>query len=672
MNNFTNRLAKSTSPYLLQHAHNPVDWYEWGEEALTKAANEHKPILVSIGYSSCHWCHVMERESFEKNDVAQVMNAYFVCIKVDREERPDIDQIYMEAVQALGVNGGWPLNVFLTPDQKPFYGGTYFSPQVWTQVLTNIHNAFKSNRDEIEGTAEELLLHLMNSDVQRFIQPAPDSSLPEDITSIYKLLASKFDTAWGGMDRAPKFVMPSVWRFLLRYYHLTKDDDALRQIKLTLDKICQGGIYDQLRGGFARYSVDGQWIVPHFEKMLYDNGQLLSLYAEAWAVTKDPSYKAVVYETAEWLELEMQNNLGGLYSALDADSEGVEGKYYVWTKKELEQILGDLSPLVLKYYEIKAEGNWEEGVNILYRKDVDQSFLESNNITAEDWNTILIETKSRLLEHRSKRIKPGLDDKVITSWNALTVSGFIDAYMYLSDERFLKMAIRNMEFILSNLTNGLILYRSFKEKRGSVYAFLDDYAFVIQALLKIYQTTFEQQWIDHAKAFMQYTLAHFYDDGERFFHYTGTQSERLIARKKEIFDNVIPSSNAVMAQNLYVLGTMLDNDAWKQMASEMIGGLTQLIKGEPNYMTQWAIALTEIKKGFKEVLMVGPGINQIRREMQSDFRPYAIWMGTTSTTTLPLFEGKISPNQVDTVYVCEQKICKLPVHTSMEAAKQLL
>lgn len=670
--NFSNRLARSTSPYLLQHAHNPVDWYEWGEEALDRAAKENKPILVSIGYSSCHWCHVMERESFEKNDVAGVMNSYFVCIKVDREERPDIDQIYMEAVQALGVNGGWPLNVFLTPDQKPFFGGTYFSPAVWTQVLTNIHNAFKSNREEIEGTAEELRLHLMNSDVRRFIQPAADTSLAVDITSIYKLLSSKFDSQWGGMDRAPKFVMPSVWRFLLRYHQLTKDGGALQQIRLTLDKISQGGIYDQLRGGFARYSVDGQWIVPHFEKMLYDNAQLLSLYAEAWAVTKDPAYKAVVYETAAWLTLEMQNDLGGLYSALDADSEGVEGKYYVWTKSELEKILGDLAPSVLKYYQIKAEGNWEHGVNILFRINDDQSFLTSNRISSKDWSHQLREAKGKLLEHRSARIKPGLDDKVITSWNAMTVTGLADAYMYFADPVFLNMAIRNMEFIMNNLSDGLILYRSFKEKRGAVYGFLDDYAFVIHALLKLYQVTFDERWINHAKALMTYTLEHFYDPAEKFFYYTGTQSERLIARKKEIFDNVIPSSNAVMAQNLFMLGTMLDDETWKQMAKEMVSGLTQLIKGEPNYMTQWAIALTEIRKGFKEVVMVGGGIHQIRTEMQSDFRPYAIWMGTTSNSDLPLFEGKVSGSQTDTVYVCEQKVCKLPVHTAADASLQLV
>src|SRR5688572_8012552 len=385
-NKNTNRLIHSTSPYLLQHAYNPVDWFEWSDEALQKARQEDKPILVSIGYSSCHWCHVMERESFENESIAGTMNELFVCIKVDREERPDIDAIYMDAVQALGVNGGWPLNVFLTPEQKPFFGGTYFAPPMWTQILRNIHTAFRQNRDTIENSAEELRLHLLRSDVHRFKQPATNLSVRDDIDTIYKKLRTGFDETWGGMDKAPKFIMPSLWHWLLRYYHLTNDQSALNQITLTLKKIAMGGIYDQAGGGFSRYSVDGYWFVPHFEKMLYDNAQLVELYSEAYAITKDDEFKAIVYETFDWLTREMTSDQGGFYSALDADSEGVEGKFYCWTKSELVNVLGADAPTIASYYSVSENGNWEHGSNILIRNKADQEFLRENNFTAQQWN----------------------------------------------------------------------------------------------------------------------------------------------------------------------------------------------------------------------------------------------------------------------------------------------
>ncbi|HTE30209.1 MAG TPA: thioredoxin domain-containing protein, partial [Chryseolinea sp.] len=393
----TNRLVHATSPYLLQHAHNPVDWYEWGAEALDKAKKDDKPLLVSIGYSSCHWCHVMERESFESPEIAKVMNDFFVCIKVDREERPDIDQIYMEAVQALGIHGGWPLNVFITPDQKPFFGGTYFTPQAWVQVLTNINRAFTANRQQLEETGEQLSVHLAHSDVSRFMKNEAATALIPDVKTMYAALEKHFDKEWGGMDRAPKFVMPSVWRFLLRYYHLTGDASALRHVQRTLDKVAEGGIYDQIRGGFARYAVDGYWFAPHFEKMLYDNGQLLSLYAEAYTVTKDESYKKIVYESFEWLTAEMTHPDGGFFSALDADSEGDEGKYYVWTQAELQDTLGSDADIISEYFQVTPGGNWEHGNNILNRKQRDEDFLKQKKIAQNDWQRILEAAKEKLL-----------------------------------------------------------------------------------------------------------------------------------------------------------------------------------------------------------------------------------------------------------------------------------
>ena len=667
-----NRLIHSSSPYLLQHASNPVDWHEWGEEALQKAVATDKPILVSIGYSACHWCHVMERESFEVEDIAKVMNDFFVCIKVDREERPDIDHVYMDAVQALGIHGGWPLNVFLTPDQKPFFGGTYFSPQSWVQILTNIHQAYVGNRKQLGQRADEIAIHLLRSDVARLKQADTNPDWQKDIHTIYNQLKSHFDLVWGGMDRAPKFIMPSIWFYLLRFYNLSKDSGALNQIKLTLNKIAEGGIYDQIGGGFARYSVDPHWFAPHFEKMLYDNAQLLSLYAETYAVTNEEIFKNTVYETFDWLNREMTHPGGGFYSALDADSEGVEGLYYVWTKKELEEILGEDEKLVSAYYGVTASGNWEHGRNILKRDGSDENFLLSHNLTSLKLKEILNKTKQKLLVHRDQRIRPGLDDKIITSWNAMTVCGLVDAFCVFDDQKFLDAALKNMQFIERELAIGTKLFRSFRVEKTNIHGFLDDYAYVIKAQIKLYQATFDEQWIRRAGEFILYTLEHFFDTEEGFFNYTSTSSETLITQKKEIFDNVIPSSNAIMARNLYHAGTMLDKEEWQRIAESMTSSLAHLIKSEPNYMSEWAMVHTEINKGMHEVLLVGNGIQQLRRDLQKEFHPFILVQGSKGSSNLPLFKDKTPVEGKDTIYVCQQKTCLLPVHTLEEARKQFV
>ena len=667
-----NRLLNATSPYLLQHAHNPVDWYEWGKDALDKAAKEDKPILVSIGYSSCHWCHVMERESFEKENVAEVMNKFFVCIKVDREERPDIDQIYMEAVQILGVNGGWPLNVFLTPDQKPFFGGTYFTPQVWVEVLNNINRAYQQNRKQIEDTAEELRLHLLTSEVERYKQKPADSELIHDLQEIYNRIEPKFDKKWGGLDKEPKFIMPSIWLYLLRLAHLTKNSEALSHVVFTLQKISMGGIYDQVGGGFSRYSVDRYWFAPHFEKMLYDNAQLLSLYSEAYSITKDDSFKDVVYQTFQWLEREMTHPNGGFYSALDADSEGVEGKFYTWGKAELQEKLGDDAPLVSAYYGIKDQGNWEHDSNILMRTKVDQEFLSEHSLTAETWKAILEKSKSVLLKAREGRVRPGLDDKMITAWNAMMVGGLVDAYRVFSDEIFLKSALKNVQFIGKELMEGNKLYRSYKNKRSTTAGFLDDYAFYIQALIKLYQVTFDEQWIRRAAEMMQYSLEQFFDPHDGFFFYTSSHGERLISRKKEIFDNVIPSSNAIMAQNLHHLSIIFDREDWGKIGKSMAESLSHIIKSEPAYMSHWAIVFTEIKKGLAEIALTGKNITSLRSEFLQQYFPFSIIQGTEDKSDLPLLKDKGSINGKPTIYVCYHKTCKLPVHTLDEAKLQLI
>ncbi|HEV8513714.1 MAG TPA: thioredoxin domain-containing protein, partial [Cyclobacteriaceae bacterium] len=466
----SNKLIHSTSPYLLQHAHNPVNWQEWGNEALGEAKKSDKPILVSIGYSSCHWCHVMERESFENNEIAKVMNESFVCIKVDREERPDIDHIYMEAVQAMGMNGGWPLNVFLTPNQKPFYGGTYFPPQNWARLLIQIAKTFEVKRDEINQSADDLANHLQRSDLDRFAKDESSEIFEKTkLDQQFDILKSKFDNKWGGIEKAPKFVMPPVWLWLLRYHFSTKNKVALEMVLLTLKQMTRAGLYDQLGGGFSRYSVDSEWFAPHFEKMLYDNAQLLSLYAEAYSITNDNFFKFVVYETVGWLKREMTSSGGGFYSALDADSEGVEGKFYTWTWTELEEALGAELESVADYFHCTSEGNWEHGLNILIQ-EIDESLDEK-----------MIEAKKRLFAYREKKIRPMLDDKILTGWNAITIQGLTDCYKAFGDRMFLELALDNISFIENNLINIGRVYRAFKNKHSTTEGFLEDYAFLIQA-----------------------------------------------------------------------------------------------------------------------------------------------------------------------------------------------
>lgn len=658
-----NRLAKSTSPYLLQHANNPVDWFEWGTEALQKAKAEDKPILVSIGYSSCHWCHVMEHESFENTQIAAIMNEHFVCIKVDREERPDIDQIYMDAVQAMQQHGGWPLNVFLTPEQIPFYGGTYFPPQQWGQLLQQIHKTFEVKRTEINQSAEDLKNHLQTSDLQRFAKNSEAAFKSENLDSMFQILESRFDKTWGGIEKAPKFVMPSIWLFLLRYYSATKNESALHMVTHTLQQLAYGGIYDQLGGGFSRYSVDAEWFAPHFEKMLYDNGQLLSLYAEAYSITKDELFKNVIYEIVNWLECEMMHAEGGFYSALDADSEGVEGKFYTWTTEEINKILGKSARHFNSYYQITEEGNWEHGRNIL-RRDKN---TKDENITEE-----LKAQKQKLLAERAKRIRPGLDDKIITGWNAMTIQGLIDAYKALQDSKFLNLALKAIDFIETNLIVNSKVHRAFKNKHSQTEGFLEDYAFLIQAYTSLYQVTFNEAWLQKATTYTDYVQEHFYDAAEGYFYFTSNGAEALIARKKEIFDNVIPSSNSVMARNLFTLGVILDREDWKKQATEMVSKLSSLITGEPGYMCHWGVLLSEIINQPVEIVISGENAKTLRAELHTHYLPYSITVGSATKSNLPLLQGREPKPGETLIYICRDKTCQLPVTTIDEALAQLI
>ncbi len=666
-----NKLINSSSPYLLQHAWNPVDWYPWGAEALEKAKKEDKPVLVSIGYSSCHWCHVMERESFENDSIAEIMNENFVCIKVDREERPDVDQIYMDAVQVMGLNGGWPLNVFLTPDQKPFYGGTYFPPAQWAKLLGSVSKAFNEQREEIEKSANDLTNALSTSEVIKYrLEETNEEFQVKNLDTMYSRLSEKFDPEYGGFNRAPKFPMPANWLFLLRYYHYSKNNTALEHLELTLDQIAMGGIFDQIGGGWARYSTDPEWLAPHFEKMLYDNGQLVSLYSEAYQVTQKKLYRDVVYKTIEWLEREMLDKSGGFYSALDADSEGEEGKFYVWNEQEVDELMGDRSALVKTYYDISAGGNWE-GKNILRRTISDADFIKKNQLTQEELQQLVDNADNVLLTHRETRVRPGMDDKILSGWNGMMLKGLVDAYEAFDKKRFLTLARNNAEFLTSEMMDKGQFFRSYKNGEASIDAYLEDYAFVIDGLTALYQVSFEEKWIVKAWELTEYVIEHFYDAEEGLFFYTDDRSEKLIARKKEVFDNVIPASNSQMAINLHHLGVIFDHQDYRDKAASMVSKMVQLMRDEPGYLSNWAILYSYLATPTAEISIVGPDVAAVTQQFVKRFLPNKVVMGTTDGSDMPLMKGKSAMNGETTIYVCYNKTCKLPV-TSVEKAYEQL
>ena len=526
-----NELKHENSPYLQQHAQNPVNWMPWGEKALAKAKNENKLIIVSIGYSACHWCHVMERESFENDAIAKTMNSFYVPIKIDREERPDIDQIYMIAVQLMTNAGGWPLNCICLPDGRPIYGGTYFKPQDWQQVLLQIAQMWEETPDVAIDYAERLTQGIHKAE-KLPISPIPSQYTTADLQAIVTPWAAQFDKEDGGYTRAPKFPLPNNWIFLLRYATLAKDENILSHVHFTLDKIASGGIYDHVGGGFARYAVDGQWHVPHFEKMLYDNGQLISLYCEAFQHNQAPKYKQVVEETIDWACREMLDSNGGFYAALDADSEGVEGKYYIFDLQELKTVLGDDAELAAAYYNVSEQGNWpQEHTNVLFTGTDASRLIQEAGYSEKEWQTYLHQIKAKLRTYREQRIRPGLDHKQLTSWNALMLKGLVDAYRTFDDPKYLQLAIQTLNFIKGHCFAGDQLLHQPADKNRSIPGFLDDYAFTAEALMALYSATFEESYLAEANTLTQNAIKLFYDQNEKTFYYTAQNDKSLIARK---------------------------------------------------------------------------------------------------------------------------------------------
>ncbi len=664
-----NSLIHESSPYLLQHAHNPVNWYAWGEEALQKAKAENKLILISIGYSACHWCHVMEHESFENEAVAAIMNAHYVCIKVDREERPDIDQIYMSAVQLINGQGGWPLNCIALPDQRPIYGGTYFRKDDWKNILQTVAAFYQEKPAEAEAYAVKLTQGVQNAEsIVPSVKNTPFTK--SDLEVIVTTWKQYLDFVEGGHSRAPKFPLPNNFLFLLRYAHLFNDEAITVSVRLTLEKMALGGIYDQIGGGFARYSVDGKWLVPHFEKMLYDNAQLTSLYAEAYQCFKDPLYKQVVAQTIAFVNRELIHTSGGFYSALDADSEGVEGKFYTWTFAELQALLTDEELKITKaYYQITESGNWhEEHTNILHRKTTDDAFIATDlGISVTDLHQKVVILNQKLFDSREMRIRPGLDDKMLTSWNALMLAALVKAYTVFGEDTYLEQAIKNAHFLWDNLFVDGRLYRNYKNNKASIPAFLDDYAFLIQAYTTLYQATFDEQWIEKANTLAAITSKKFSDEQTGLFFYTS--STELIARKHEIQDNVIPSANSAIANALFELGILTANTEWVERAQKMLATIHPQMARYGSAYSNWAILLLNTVFELKEVVLSGNTVADLHKELNNYYLPQKIVLAAAANSTLALVKGKESNTQK--LFVCKQGMCSLPVTTVAEAIQQI-
>jgi uncharacterized protein len=667
---FKNKLANETSPYLLQHANNPVDWFPWGNEALNKAKSEKKLLIISIGYAACHWCHVMEHESFEDASVAQVMNNFYISIKVDREERPDIDQIYMDAAHMIIGRGGWPLNVIALPDGRPVFAGTYFRKNDWTKILLYFKDLYQKEPETFDTEARKLTNAIKTIKVPG-LGEGKSSFTKEDLDEAFNKIISYIDFTNGGTKGAPKFPMPNIYQFLMNYHFHTKDPKAIEAIKVTLDNMANGGIYDHLGGGFARYSTDDIWKIPHFEKMLYDNAELVSLYSNAYKVTGNELYKKVVYETLDFIEREMTNESGGFYSSLDADSEDEEGKYYVWTKQEIETLLSDKSELFCDYYSVTSIGNWE-GNNILYINPKKEDLLKKYQIDEKLFEKIISDSKKRLYDERNKRVRPGLDDKILTSWNALMLRGYVDAYAAFGEKKFLDSALKNGEFILNNMTNeDGRLNRNYKNGKSNINAFLDDYSYTIETFISLYEVTFDEKWIYTAKKLADYVIAHFQENESDFFFYTSDLDEPLIARKIDFPDNVTPSSNSSMAMGLFKLSRFFFNESYEESANNLVKAIKISALRNPTFHSYWLTGAVNLAFPFYEVGIVGDNFESERNEIGKMFLPNIILFGGENGGSLVILKNRYISGKT-LIYICENHVCQLPVEETEGALKQIL
>jgi len=667
-----NRLINETSPYLLQHAQNPVDWFPWGEEAFEKARSEDKPVLVSIGYAACHWCHVMERESFEDDTIAAKMNELIVAIKVDREERPEVDAIYMQALHALQGQGGWPLNVFLMPDGRPFFGGTYF-PNVerggmpsWPAVVDAIADAYHSRRESVIQNATAITHHLQTSTAAK----TPDEPLRTQITDQACLaLGSTFNAVHGGFGRAPKFPQSMPQEFLLRYHTRTGDAQALSMVETSLTKMAMGGIYDHLGGGFSRYSTDDRWLVPHFEKMLYDNALLAQVYLQAYQVTGDSTFRAVTEETLEYLLRDLRHTEGGFFSSQDADSEGVEGKYYVWTPDEIDEVLGSSDGAIVRdRFGVSADGNFD-GSNILN--------LSSPLSGAE--RTVMRPLLDRLREARSQRVPPATDDKVLTSWNGLAIRALAEAGAVLDEPRYIEAARGTATFILEAMRPDGRLLRTWKDGNAHLLGYLEDYAFLINALVSLHQADFQHRWLHDARLLADEMLALFWDEEAEVLYDVGHDHEKLIVRPREYFDNAIPSGASAAAEALHRLGVLAGDQTYTATAGRLLRGVSPLMARAPLGLGNWLKVLELHQAEPAELAIVGSpqddGTRGLLRTLHASYRPARILVGLIPGESMPfdspLLEGRGQVGGRATAYVCSGYRCELPTTDAKVLADQL-
>ncbi len=656
---FTNDLSKETSPYLLQHAHNPVQWKPWSDTLFATATAADKPILLSIGYAACHWCHVMERESFEDEAVADYMNTHFINIKVDREERPDIDHIYMDALQAMTGSGGWPLNIFLLPNGQPFYGGTYFPPNAmqnrasWMDVLKGVHAAFDSNREKLVEQATHLTAHLLQSNIKAQQSQASEViATTEEFQMIAQRILQNADTQWGGFGAAPKFPQTFSIQVLFRNYFQNKDQGSIVHAIRSIDKMIQGGIYDHVGGGFSRYSVDAMWQAPHFEKMLYDNALILGTLAEAYQITKKPIYQDVIHATFTFLQRELFNGSGGYYAALDADSEGVEGKFYTWSYDELKAIITpEIFDAFIAYYQVTPNGNWEH-TNILW----------TQNEIEKEWEPAWQNELKKLFDARAVRVRPALDHKVILGWNAMLIVGFCKINAATGNHLYKKAAIECMDWLESNLFHAdeNYFYHSIANGIPKAQAFLDDYANLIQAYIQLQEMTGDASYLFKAKKWMDYVLIHFIDEDGLYFYYTASYQKDVIIRKKESYDGAQPSGNALICSSLFYLGQVFDLTEWRKQAEKMIHSIRPSLLQYPSSFGFWAQSFYQMSTGMIELVGVGPTVYESLAALNAAFVPNSIrLMSQVQEDSIPLLKGK---QGIDNQYfICKNNSCSAPL-----------
>lgn len=680
-----NRLAKETSPYLLQHQDNPVDWYPWGEEAFTSAREKDLPILLSVGYSSCHWCHVMERESFDDEEVAALMNEWFINVKVDREERPDVDSLYMTAVQRITGQGGWPMTVFLTPEGEPFYGGTYFPPvprhglPSFRQLLQGIHQAWTERRDEVRRSAEELTTMLREGSLVRPPAGALDHSTMD---AAFREIARRHDSRWGGFGGAPKFPQPLLLDFLLRYHHRTGSAQALEIVRHSLRGMARGGIYDHLGGGFHRYSVDAKWLVPHFEKMLYDNALLSRVYLNAYLATGEDEFRYVTEDVLRYVLREMTGEDGGFFSAQDADSEGEEGKSYLWTAPEIDKVLGEEGPQIRQLFGVREGGNFE-GRSILNLIAAERERIDpERDAHVAEARAAMELVRSRLLGVRDQRVQPHLDDKVITAWNAMMMRSFAEAGRALDRPDYTQTAVRNAEFLQRELRQNGQLLRTFRQGEAKIPAFLDDHALLVDALVSLYQATFDSRWVSMATEVADAMLQRFWSPDEETFYDTAEEVDDLIVRPREMNDSATPSGTSAAATALLRLGALTGSTAYLNTAEKVVGSLAEMAQRFPQAFGEMLIAIDLYLDGIQEVAIVGPreqeGTRQLLDTMRSGYWPRAVTAfravdngAASDIEEIPLLQDREPVNGAAAAYVCRRFTCQRPVTSADDLRRSL-